>query len=162
MSTLTRFTSKTLTSKTRAPKTLTSKTFAAVVILPVAALSLAACSGKSSSSSLTASNGASPSAAGAVVKLADNKVGDILTDASGRTLYLFEADTTSASTCSDACAKVWPPYLTTGAPTAGSGATASLLGTSKRSDGTTEVTYKGHPLYYYVADGGTPGVVKGQ
>jgi predicted lipoprotein with Yx(FWY)xxD motif len=57
-----------------------------------------------------------------------------------------------ASTCYGACAALWPPLTTTGKPHAGAGVSASLLGTTKRSDGKVEVTYNGHPLYYYVAD----------
>ena len=89
---------------------------------------------------------------GAVVATASAPLGQILVDGSGRTLYLFEADTTTASTCYDGCAVAWPPLLTTGAPAAGTGAIASELGTTTRKDGTVEVTYNGHPLYYYVGD----------
>jgi predicted lipoprotein with Yx(FWY)xxD motif len=68
------------------------------------------------------------------------------------TLYLFEADTTSQSTCGTQCASAWPPLLTTGTPVAGSGVMGSLLGTTTRSDGKVQVTYKGHPLYGFIAD----------
>jgi len=68
------------------------------------------------------------------------------------TVYLFVADTGSVSTCYTSCAQIWPPVATSGAPQAGTGATASLLGTSKRTDGKTQVTYAGHPLYYFVND----------
>jgi predicted lipoprotein with Yx(FWY)xxD motif len=94
----------------------------------------------------------SPSAGVATVSVADSKLGKILVGTGGRTLYLFEADTSSTSTCSGSCAAAWPPLVTTGAPVAGQGAKANLVGTSKRSDGTTMVTYNGHPLYYYVGD----------
>lgn len=146
---------------------LTSRKRLFPVVVSVAALglTLAACGGaKSNASNLSAGAGASraPAGSAAVVKLVDSSVGEILTDGSGRTLYLFEADKSSTSTCSDACAKVWPPLLSTGSPTAGTGTKAGSLGMTKRSDGTNEVTYAGHPLYYYVADGNTPGVVRGQ
>jgi predicted lipoprotein with Yx(FWY)xxD motif len=75
-----------------------------------------------------------------------------LVDAQGRTLYLFEADTTSKSTCSGACAQGWPPATTSGQPKASQGVTASLLGTTKRSDGSTQVTYHGHPVYRFAGD----------
>ena len=75
-----------------------------------------------------------------------------LVDAKGRTLYDFPPDMRGASTCYGACASLWPPLTTIGKPHAGSGVAASLLGTTKRSDGKVEVTYGGHPLYYYVAD----------
>ncbi len=84
-----------------------------------------------------------------------------LTGASGRAIYLWVADKGSTSSCSGACAKAWPPVTTTGSPTAGSGVTASMLGTTKRSDGTEQVTYDGHPLYYFVADTAS-GTTKGQ
>jgi predicted lipoprotein with Yx(FWY)xxD motif len=68
------------------------------------------------------------------------------------TLYLFEKDTGMKSTCDGSCAKFWPPVTTTGAAKAGSGLDAGKLGTTARSDGETEVTYNGHPLYYYAGD----------
>lgn len=89
---------------------------------------------------------------GATVALAKLKVGTALVDGRGRTLYLFEADKGSASTCNGACASLWPPATTSGKPTAGPGVDAAKLGTTKRSDGTLEVTYKGHPLYRYAPD----------
>lgn len=70
----------------------------------------------------------------------------------GRTVYLFAADKGPSSTCSGACAEVWPPVTTTGNPKAAGGAVSANLGTITRSDGTKQVTYKGHPLYYYVGD----------
>ena len=65
------------------------------------------------------------------------ELGTYLVEADGRTLYLFEKDTGTTSTCSGACAAAWPPLVTTGAPTAGGAAEADLLGTTKREDGTT-------------------------
>jgi predicted lipoprotein with Yx(FWY)xxD motif len=79
-------------------------------------------------------------------------LGTYLTDGTGKTLYLFTIDTSTKSNCPAACAKFWPPLTTTGAPTAGTGATASMLTTIKRSDGSTQVVYNGHPLYYYAMD----------
>ncbi|HWC86419.1 MAG TPA: hypothetical protein VG388_07765 [Solirubrobacteraceae bacterium] len=95
------------------------------------------------------------------VELASSKLGKILVDSRGRTLYLFAADKSTMSTCSGACASLWPPLTVSGTPGAGTGVTASLLGTSRRGDGTTEVTYAGHPLYYYAGDG-APGQTTGQ
>ena len=83
------------------------------------------------------------------------KVGDlgkVLVNGHGQTLYLFEKDKHGKSACSGACANQWPPTFTTGKPHAGAGVKASLLGTTKRSDGKTQVTYAGHPLYAYVGD----------
>ena len=75
-----------------------------------------------------------------------------LVDEDGRTLYLWVADTSTTSNCSGACATAWPPVTTEGAPVAEDGATASALGTTHRADGSVQVTYNGHPLYYFVAD----------
>ena len=82
----------------------------------------------------------------------DAKLGQILVDGEGKTVYLFVADKGTASTCYTSCATIWPPVLTTGAPQAGTGAQASLLGTTTRTDGKVEVTYAGHPLYYFIQD----------
>lgn len=88
------------------------------------------------------------------------KVGAILVDPEGFTVYDFHKDEGTASSCYGACAKVWPPVLTAGAPQAGEGASSSKLGTTKRKDGTTQVTYAGHPLYTYTADA-KPGEANG-
>jgi predicted lipoprotein with Yx(FWY)xxD motif len=88
----------------------------------------------------------------AAVKTRHGKLGTFLVDGNGRTLYLFQKDKTKRSTCSGACASDWPPLLTSGAAKASGSARKGLLGTSKRSDGTTQVTYKGHPLYTYAGD----------
>jgi len=79
-------------------------------------------------------------------------LGKILVDSRGRSLYLFEKDTGPKSTCYGSCAVAWPPFTTSGTPTAGTGAKASLIGTTTRTDGKDEVTYNGHPLYYYAGD----------
>lgn len=99
---------------------------------------------------------------GAQVKAAQHpELGTILVDASGRVLYLFTRDEPGVSNCSGGCALNWPPLLTVGAPTAGEGATADLLGTTTRGDGSTQVTYNGWPLYYYAKDA-KPGDATGQ
>ncbi|MFI6725969.1 hypothetical protein NRF20_37830 [Streptomyces sp. R-74717] len=92
---------------------------------------------------------------------ASSPLGTILVDGEGRTLYLWEADTTSRSTCSGECAKEWPPVIVSGEPVAGEGVKAGLLGTTKHSDGSREVTYNGHPLYYF-ADDKKVGGINGQ
>lgn len=84
-----------------------------------------------------------------------------LVDGKGRTLYLFEKDKTSKSTCSGACAQDWPPITTTGKPKAGHGVKAKLLKTSKRPDHGTQVTYNGHPVYLYIGDS-KPGQTNGE
>jgi len=97
----------------------------------------------------------------ATVAVARTKLGLILVDGKGRTLYDFVKDKSTTSTCYDACAALWPPLFTKGKPHAGHGVRASLLGTTKRRDGKLEVTYNRHPLYFYVADS-KPGQTTGQ
>lgn len=87
--------------------------------------------------------------------------GRILVDGSGRSLYLFSSDGKNTSTCYGECAQRWPPVLTSGRPSAGGGVAPNLLGTTKRQDGTLQVTYNGWPLYYYAEDRG-PGDTAGQ
>lgn len=91
---------------------------------------------------------------GGTVDLADNQdLGQILVDADGRTLYLFEKDDEGdESYCSGACAKAWPPLTIKAEAQAGGGLDASKLTTFKRDDGTTQVAYADHPLYYYAGD----------
>ena len=108
-------------------------------------------SGKPVTSAPAASGAAASS--GAMVNVGqDTKLGSFLVDSKGMTLYLYTKDTPNTSNCYGGCATYWPPLLTTGAPAAGSGVTASMLGTTKRTDGTTQVTYNGWPLYYYIGD----------
>ena len=89
-------------------------------------------------------------------------LGKIIVDGKSRTLYLFEKDKNGKSKCSGACATNWPPLLTKGKPKASGSVKASKLGTTKRSDGTTQVTYGGHPLYTFIADKSKPGSTKGE
>ncbi|MDX6410706.1 MAG: hypothetical protein QOE91_222 [Gaiellaceae bacterium] len=98
---------------------------------------------------------------GAKVAIAPSRLGRILVDSRGMTLYDFAKDKSTASTCYGACAALWPPLTTKGRPVAGRGVRASLLGTTKRKDGKLEVTYNGHPLYYFVTDR-KPGQTTGQ
>jgi predicted lipoprotein with Yx(FWY)xxD motif len=88
----------------------------------------------------------------AMVTTRSGPAGTYLTDGAGKSLYLFAADTGPTSTCVGSCATYWPPMTTTGTPTAGPGVTASMLSTSPRPDGTKQVDYNGHPLYYYIGD----------
>src|SRR5580765_6513356 len=96
-----------------------------------------------------------------VVKVAKSPLGLILVDSKGITLYDFVKDKGTTSVCYGACAALWPPLFTTGKPVAGAGVRASLLGTTKRKDGRLELTYNGHPLYYFVTDT-KPGQTSGQ
>ncbi|MCW2985555.1 MAG: hypothetical protein JWR63_3125, partial [Conexibacter sp.] len=89
---------------------------------------------------------------GAKLATAGGAVGTMLVDGQGRTLYLWKADTSNMSTCSGACAQAWPPVTSKAAVSAGGAVNAKLVGTSKRSDGTTQVTYAGHPLYTFAGD----------
>jgi predicted lipoprotein with Yx(FWY)xxD motif len=96
----------------------------------------------------------------APVRAADSPLGKILVDADGRALYFFEKDKDGVPGCYDECAETWRPYLTRGAPEPAEGVTSHLLGVAERSDGTTQVTYAGRPLYRYLEDPG-PGEVTG-
>jgi predicted lipoprotein with Yx(FWY)xxD motif len=96
---------------------------------------------------------ATPAATGTAISIGSTKLGQVLVDSNGLTVYLFLADQGTASSCNSAsCVQYWPPVLTTGAPQAGAGVTGSLLGTTARADGSTQVTYGGHPLYRFVND----------
>lgn len=98
---------------------------------------------------------------GAVVSLASSpKLGMILVDSNGMTLYDFHKDKGTTSSCYGACAEGWPPLTTEGEPQVGNGASSSQLGTTERKDGTMQVTYAGHPLYTFVGDKG-PGEANG-
>ena len=78
--------------------------------------------------------------------------GRVLFDGSNRALYAFTRDPRGRSACYGACAAAWPPYIVRGALSAGAGTKRSLLGTTRRRDGTRQLTYAGKPLYYYVSD----------
>jgi predicted lipoprotein with Yx(FWY)xxD motif len=106
----------------------------------------------SSSTQAPANNKPVANKTAAAVRVTHGALGTHLTNAKGRTLYLFEADKGTKSACTGACAQAWPPLTTTGKPTASGGAKASLLGSAKRADGSTEVTYGGHPLYTFIKD----------
>jgi predicted lipoprotein with Yx(FWY)xxD motif len=162
-----------------------TRTLPAVAILAIGALlAVTGCGGSSSSSSSSGEGGAYGSGggetgttksaksetgggeaaaggAGAVAVAKSPELGTaILVDSKGFTLYDFHKDKGTQSACYGACAQGWPPLTTSGAPQAMSGAEASKLGTTKRSDGTMQVTYAGHPLYTFVEDT-KPGEAKG-
>ena len=88
-------------------------------------------------------------------------LGNVLVDSTGQTVYLFQKDALDKSACAGACATAWPPVLATGKPVVGSGAVASLVGTISRSNGKSQVTYAGHPLYLFDGDS-AKGDVNGQ
>ena len=134
-------------------------------VAAVAVVTVACSSGGGGSSSAPASpaaSGASGSGSGpAVITTETTSAGSVLTDGSGRAVYLWVKDTGTSSTCSGACAGAWPPVTATGTVTASGSAVASDLGTTTRSDGTKQVTYDGHPLYYYAGDSAA-GMANGQ
>lgn len=118
-------------------------------------------SSPASSSPAAAGPSSSPAATGQASSAATVSLAAIsgipskaLVGSNGRTLYLFQADKSGTSACSGACAAAWPPDTVTGTPQAGSGVSQSLLGTITRADGTMQLTYNGHPLYYFTADTG--------
>jgi len=84
--------------------------------------------------------------------LRKSEFGNVIFASNGNVVYMFGRDKTATSTCYGICAKAWPPVLTKGAPNVGPGLNASLLGTTKRKDGSLQVTYNHHPLYFYSAD----------
>ena len=131
--------------------------FAAIALV---ALVVAGCGGGSDQA--TAASGSSNAGGSATIGMSKiGGLGSVLVDSQGRTVYLFEKDTGPNSTCFGACATEWPPVTTSGKPKAGNGVTAAMLGTTKRSDGKTQVTYNGHPLYLFEADR-KPGDATGQ
>lgn len=89
---------------------------------------------------------------GATVSTARTGLGRVIVEGQGRTLYLFEKDRRGHSACSGTCAAYWPPLLTHGRPLASGGARQSLLGTIRRANGSSQVTYAGHPVYRYLLD----------
>jgi predicted lipoprotein with Yx(FWY)xxD motif len=158
-----------------------NRTLPAIVVLAIGALlAIAGCGSSDSSNSSeggaygsgggetgatqsakSEAGGGSAAAGGGVVAVAKNpELGVILVNSKGFTLYDFHKDKGTKSACYGACAKGWPPLTTSGAPQAMSGAEASKLGTTERSDGTMQVTYAGHPLYTFVEDT-KPGEAKG-
>jgi predicted lipoprotein with Yx(FWY)xxD motif len=155
---------------------VTRTTYAFALLAAVAALAIAGCGGGSSSSESSnseaaggSSNGggksvsSSPSGSGsgmAITGASVSGLGTVLVDSEGLTVYEFAKDKGTSSSCYGECAEGWPPVITEGAPSAGEGAMASQLGTTKRKDGTLQVTYAGHPLYTFVEDEG-PGEANG-
>jgi predicted lipoprotein with Yx(FWY)xxD motif len=120
--------------------------------LLLCALAAAGCGGSGGGSKNSVAPPRTANGQSATVGVANESVGKILVDSQGRTLYLFERDSGTKSACTGACAVQWPPLRTTGTPTVGGGANASVVATSARSDGKPQVTYNGHPLYLFSAD----------
>jgi predicted lipoprotein with Yx(FWY)xxD motif len=140
------------------------KAFTRAALLAALAVALAACGGDEDGASGAAAPAApettaAQEASGATVAVASSRLGEILVDAEGRTLYAFTKDKGDQSACSGECATNWPAL--TGTATAGTGAQASLLSTSMQPNGTSQVTYDGRPLYYFAGDA-KPGDTNGQ
>jgi len=125
------------------------------------AASSPAASSPAAPASGSAAGGSASASGGTVITTASSSAGTVLTTSSGRAIYLWAKDTGDMSQCSGACAGAWPPVTATGTVTAAGSAKPSDLGTITRSDGTKQVTYDGHPLYYFAGDSG-PGTASGQ
>ena len=95
---------------------------------------------------------------GTTIATGPSEFGEILFDSNDQAIYIWEVEDSSTPACYDDCAEAWPPVLTEVGPVAGGEVDASLLGTTERDDGTTQVTYNGHPLYFYAHE--APGEVK--
>jgi predicted lipoprotein with Yx(FWY)xxD motif len=121
-------------------------------MMPSASDSMGAATAKASKSSAMGA---------ASLKAHSGALGTYLTDSKGHALYLYTSDTSHKSACTGACVMAWPPLTTAGTPMAAMGMKASLIGTITRSGGIKQVTYAGHPLYYFAKDTAS-GVVKGQ
>jgi predicted lipoprotein with Yx(FWY)xxD motif len=151
--------------------------FMGALLAVVAAVVIAGCGGGSSSSSSSTSPEASggenasattsseaSSGGGGSSTIAGAEVGgfgSVLVDSKGMTVYLFTPDKGTTSTCYGGCETEWPPVVAEGKPSAGEGAMSSALGTTKRKDGTMQVTYEGHPVYLFAGDK-APGEANGQ
>jgi predicted lipoprotein with Yx(FWY)xxD motif len=125
---------------------------AGAALIPLTALALASCGGGNGDNATAASAPPKTSSGSpATLGVENSSLGKILDNGQGRTLYLFQRDSGTKSACFGACATNWPP-LRSANPTVGSGANASMIGTTKRSDGKPQVTYNGHPLYTFTGD----------
>ncbi len=140
----------------RTPLTL----LAGAAVIPLTALALASCGGGGNNATAASPPPKTASGKPATLGVESTSLGKVLDNGQGRTLYVFQGDSGTKSNCSGACATNWPP-LTSANPTVGTGANASMIGTTKRSDGTTQVTYNGHPLYTFSGDS-NPGDTSGQ
>jgi predicted lipoprotein with Yx(FWY)xxD motif len=119
--------------------------------LAVVAVAGAGCGGSGATAAAPAPPKTSTGQA-STIGVASTGLGQILVNSQGRTVYLFKADQGTKSACTGACATAWPPVLVKGKPTVGSGLNASLVGTTTRPEGSTQVTYAGHPLYLFAQD----------
>jgi predicted lipoprotein with Yx(FWY)xxD motif len=105
------------------------------------------------SDAMTAEAPSATAVPGVTIMTAGSEYGQVLFDGTGQAIYLFDRETTTVPDCYGDCAAAWPPVLTDGPPVAGTGTMTELLGTASRTDGSTQATYAGHPLYYYAHEG---------
>jgi predicted lipoprotein with Yx(FWY)xxD motif len=131
---------------------MTRAHLAAVATLGVVAVAAAGCGSSSSGSSSSSAGASSTPSSGPTVVAKSTSLGTILTDGSGRTLYLFGKDSGPKSTCSGACATNWPPFTASSKPSVSGGASSGDVKLVARSDGNKQVVYNGHPLYYFSGD----------
>lgn len=124
-----------------------------LLVVAAASLALAGC-GSATASGGGGGSAGSGSASVSEVSTMHGSHGTYLTDSKGNSLYLFVKDKNGKSACTGSCTSYWPPALASGTPKAGSGVTAAMLSTTKRSDGGSQIVYHGHPLYYYYQDNG--------
>jgi predicted lipoprotein with Yx(FWY)xxD motif len=134
---------------------------AALAALAVIAAGCGGASQAGTSGSGYAAGGPAKAAPAATVSTRHTKLGTVIVDGQGQTLYLFEKDMGMASSCTGACASIWPPLTTTAKKVVGPGLSTLEVGSIKRPDGKVEVTYAGHPLYTYAGDA-KPGDTQGQ
>jgi predicted lipoprotein with Yx(FWY)xxD motif len=134
---------------------------AGAAVAVVSALPVASAASRSIAPPVAGPQPATASVAKKTIEARSTRLGKILVDSQGRTLYLFKKDSRGKSACSGECAKFWPPLRASGRPTAGSGISAAKVGTIRRPDGTRQVTYNGHPLYTFLQDS-RPGQTRGQ
>jgi predicted lipoprotein with Yx(FWY)xxD motif len=120
--------------------------------LAVLAAVAAGCGGGGTTAATSSAPPKTASGQAATVGVSNTGIGQILVNSQGLTVYLFKADQGTKSACTGACDAAWPPLVVTGKPTVGSGINASLVGTTSRPEGKTQVTYNGHPLYLFAQD----------
>jgi predicted lipoprotein with Yx(FWY)xxD motif len=153
------------TSSTAAPAAASATTAASAATTAAAATSATTTAPYSAGGDYgvppTTTAAAAASSAATSVTLSDTKLGKVLADAQGHTLYVFTKDSNGTSACSGACAKAWPPAMASGTPTAAAGITATQWSTITRADGTTQLAVNGQPLYTYAEDAAA-GDVTGQ
>lgn len=154
------------------------RTMLFVTVFTIGAVALAACGGATPTPAPTsalptsmpatampataaATAASSSGSTGTSLQMGSSSLGQILVDSKGMTLYMLSADSSTSSVCTGGCATNWPPLSMSSQPTVGTGLDASMLGSITRADGSTQVTYNGHPLYYFKGDA-APGDVNGE